>query len=171
MRTHLTEKEITFGAPIITLYVVSGFVAASCADGPTQSDTCDSMYGVASISRSLILLGMILTGNYTINALRVFLNMPWAPSVPTQYYLLKQYTSFRNVFILYILLPTIYVIIGLATLSWRTRYIELLLLESVDLLLLLFMVALFPPMDYSAISRAFESSTAAAIAAHAAADE
>ena len=155
MRENITEKERTFAAPIVMLYIVSGYYAASCSSNTEDNDTCQSMLGVASICRSLMLLGLIIAGNYTVNTLRVFVNLPWAPSVPTYYYLLKQYMTLRNVFILYIILPTIYIIIGLTTLTWRTQYVQALLLESVDLLFILFMITLFAPVDLRCVSRAF----------------
>jgi hypothetical protein len=67
---------------------------------------------VSFIIKSLILLAIIIAMNFTVTQLRAMLqHSPWVPSTPIQYARSKQLQIFRFLFILYLLLPTAFLVI------------------------------------------------------------
>jgi len=74
--------------------------------------SCQALSLVAFVVRSLILLAIIIAMNFTVTQLRAMLaHTPWVPSTPLQYARCKQFQTLRVVFIIYLLLPTAYLLI------------------------------------------------------------
>lgn len=84
--------------------------------------------------------------NFNITHLRATLNdYPWSSNVPLQYRSLKQFQRFRWAFLLYLLLPTILLIIKIMVLSWAYSWLEALFKEACFLLIYVLIAIDFSP--------------------------
>lgn len=78
----------------------------------TEQQACQGLSLVSFIIKSLVLLAIIVAMNFTVTQLRAMLtHTPWVPSTPIQYARCKQFQIFRLLFILYLLLPTSFLIL------------------------------------------------------------
>lgn len=79
---------------------------------------------MAFIIKSLVLLAIIIAMNFTVTQLRAMLtHTPWVPSTPIQYARCKQLQVFRLLFILYLLLPTAFLILSVCLVLDPAMYI------------------------------------------------
>lgn len=160
-RIGLSQKEIRAIAGSLGIYFLVGIIAATC-DGSTQ--TCQATSLVAYILKTLLLLGIIIAMNFTVTQLRAGLvHSPWIPSTPVQYARVKQFQTFRVVFILYLLLPTAFLLVQSSFYSWKEDWVMFMLNEVLNLYLFFHVGATFSPMQEPFLIRAFDNTFTAAI--------
>jgi len=95
----LSTKEIRLMGASMFIFFVVGLGGALCLDSGT--DTCQSLYLVTYILKSLVLLGVIIAMNFTVTQLRAnTMHSPWDPATPIQYARTRQFQTFRGEFML-----------------------------------------------------------------------
>jgi hypothetical protein len=148
----MREKKIGFMA--VLSYFIIGFGGALC----TQStDQCKSLWLVAYVMRSIVVLGIIVAMNYSVAQLRaIIVNSTWAPSTPWHYHKLQQYQVYRLVFLLYLILPTIFLTIQSTLLTWKDNWITFLMTELLTLFIYLHIGINFAPDRDDFFNRAFD---------------
>ncbi len=103
-------RELSIAILSLMFYFAFGIAAAICVDQDDPSCTGFSL--VTLVIKSLILLAIIVAMNYTVTLLKsVLYHSPWVPSTPIQYARSKQYQIFRLMFIVYLLMPTVFILI------------------------------------------------------------
>ena len=158
LRNFVTPKELLFAALPVFFLAFTGFQDAAC-DMDYSKDDCRYISNLADVSRTVMLLSVLLVGNCTIRLLKTRTHhMGWSPTIPMQYVIYSKYEDLRIPVTLYVLLPVIFLIISISVLSWRLKWISILMLESTELLIWSTVVALFGPMDTTLITRAFDGS-------------
>jgi hypothetical protein len=107
------------------------------------------------------MISSIISINYTVSHLRTLIsNLTWCPSIPYLYVRLRNYYNFRVFYILYIILPTVALMIQVTMLTWKEQWVVD-LLNNVIILAFYFLVGLtFSPLDVSMLTRAFDGSLA-----------
>lgn len=121
--------------------------------------SCQALSLVSFVIRSLVLLAIIIAMNFTVTQLRAMLtHTPWVPSTPLQYARCKQFQMFRVVFIIYLLVPTAFLLVEVTTYSWREQWLVTLLNEATDLLFFFHLGVTFSPMYEPLLTRAFDGS-------------
>lgn len=99
--------------------------------------------------------------NFTVTQLRAMLiHTPWVPSTPLQYARCKQFQMFRSAFIIYLLLPTVFLLISVTTLSWKEDWVVTTLNELTELLFFFHIGVTFSPLYEPLLVRAFDGSLA-----------
>jgi hypothetical protein len=122
------------------------------------SQTCQSLNLVTYILRNLVLLGIIIAMNFTVTQLRAgLIHSPWIPSTPVQYARVKQFQVFRIVFILYLLLPTAFLLVQSSFFSWKETWIVFLLNDVLTLYMYFHVGATFAPLQEPFLIRAFDN--------------
>ena len=155
-RIALSSKEIKFISGVIALYFIIGMALAVCSDPVSQ--TCQSLNLVTYILRNLVLLGIIIAMNFTVTQLRAgLIHSPWIPSTPVQYARVKQFQAFRIVFILYLLLPTAFLLVQSSFFSWKETWIVFLLNDVLTLYMYFHVGATFAPLQEPFLIRAFDN--------------
>jgi len=114
VRDELSPRETQLSIMCFVVFFINGFFTASCDayDGSRygeekgQSGLCRGCYSMGYLMQTFIFLGAILGMNYNVTALRVQVAAtPWSASTPLAYARSKQFTMFRYVFLLYLMLP------------------------------------------------------------------
>ena len=95
--------------------------------------------------------------NYTVSHLRTLItNLSWCPSIPYLYVRLRNYYNLRTYFLLYILLPTVALMIQVTMLTWKEQWI----VETAYLIInfgFYFLVgAIFSPLDIADLTKPFD---------------
>ena len=107
--------------------------------------------------RSIVLLGIIVAMNYSVAQLRaIIVNSAWAPSTPWHYHKLQQYQIFRFVFLIYLILPTIFITIQSTLFTWKDNWLVFLMTELLNLFLFLHVGINFAPDRDDFFNRAFD---------------
>jgi membrane protein required for beta-lactamase induction len=102
------------------------------------------------------LSGIIVSINFNITHLRATLNdYPWSANVALQYRSLKQFQFFRWAFLIYLLLPTLLLIVKIMLLSWAYNWLDSLLHEAAYLLVYVAIAISFGPTDRDQYVRPF----------------
>ena len=155
-RIALSSREIKVISGVIALYFIIGMALAVCSDPVSQ--TCQSLNLVTYILRNLILLGIIIAMNFTVTQLRAgLIHSPWIPSTPVQYARVKQFQVFRIVFILYLLLPTAFLLVQSSFFSWKEAWIIFLLNDVLTLYMYFHIGATFAPLQEPFLIRGFDN--------------
>jgi len=148
----IREKKI--GAIAILCYFIVGFGGAFCAKTTNQ---CKSIWLVTYVMRSIVILGIIVAMNYSVAQLRaIIINSTWAPSTPWHYHKLQQYQIFRLVFLLYLILPTIFLTIQSTLFTWKDNWIVFLMTELLTLFMCIHIGINFAPDRDDFFNRAFD---------------
>lgn len=156
-RPNLPPSEIKFIVGIMTLSLAFAVIKASC--NWVLSELCSTVDIYLFLIRGIIVISTLLGTNYTVSRLRNSIqSSPWSPSVPMQYYLLQKYTSWRNVYIIYIISPTIFAIIEVTMLSWKSRWIVSMMDDFLVIFVYMSYGILFQPFDQSEVLRGFDGS-------------
>lgn len=105
------------------------------------------------------MISSIIAMNYTVSHLRTLItNLAWCPSIPYLYVRLRTYYSFRTLYLLYILLPTVAIMIQVTMLTWKEQWI----VDAVNIFINLgfyFVVGvIFSPLDLAELTRPFDGS-------------
>ncbi|KAJ1437755.1 hypothetical protein B484DRAFT_428190 [Ochromonadaceae sp. CCMP2298] len=154
VRTNITLGEQQKVAGALFAFFVFSFGDAVCLD---DSSACFSLNLIAFIIRALILLAIIIAMNFTVAQLRAMIaQSPWVPSTPIQYARSKQYQAFRFMFILYLLLPTAFLIIEVVMFTWKEEWVTTFLTELLDLMLIFHVGVTFSPLHETLLVRAFD---------------
>jgi len=162
-RINLPVKEIRFIAGSIVLYFIIGMANAVCMD---DSNQCASLNLVTYIIKNLLLLGIIIAMNFTVTQLRAgLMHSPWIPSTPVQYARVKQFQMFRIVFILYLLLPTAFLLVQQSLFTWREDWLVFLLDEVLTLYMYFHVGSTFSPLQEPFLIRAFDNTFTDAVRA------
>jgi hypothetical protein len=169
-RISLSIKEIRTMAGFVMLYFIIGISSSVCMDD--NSPACSGLSLATYILRYLLLLGIIIAMNFTVTQLRAgLIHSPWIPSTPVQYARVKQFQMFRNVFILYLLLPTSFLLVQQNFFTWREDWLIFLLYDPdtgtgvLMLYMFLHVGATFSPLQEPFLIRAFDNTFAQAIRA------
>ena len=100
--------------------------------------------------------GIIVSVNFNITHLRATLNdYPWSSNVPLQYRSLKLFQRFRWAFLVYLLLPTIILIIKMMVLTWAYNWLETVFKEACNLLIYVLIAIDFGPGPKDLYTRMF----------------
>jgi len=146
-------REKKFGFIAITSYFIIGFGGACCTEA---TDQCKSLWLVSYVMRSIVLLGIIVAMNYSVAQLRaIIINSAWAPSTPWHYHKLQQYQIFRFIFLIYLILPTIFITIQSTLFTWKDNWMIFLMTELLTLFIYLHVGINFAP-DRDDFNRAFD---------------
>jgi hypothetical protein len=117
VRRNFQSRELQMACASLLFYFCFGMAAASCID--TGDVTCQGLSLVTLVVKSLLLLAIIVAMNYTVTLLKSMLyHSPWVASTPIQYARSKQFQIFRLMFIVYLLLPTVFILIKVSMYLW-----------------------------------------------------
>eukprot|EP01032_Pedospumella_encystans_P013610 gene13610-15660_t len=157
IRSSLLEKEVQLIQIGIGAYFAFGIAGAVCIN--SSDTTCQALDLVPFIIQSLILLGVIIAMNFSVTQLRAMVyNSPWVPSTPLQYARHQQYHVFRLVFLLYLLLPTAFLIFRVSQFGWEEAWIGFVLTDLLDIALIFHIGVTFSPLHEVLLIRAFDGS-------------
>ena len=156
-RPRLPPSEAKYIFGIMVLFFAFALAKSSC--NWNESDFCRTVDIYLFLLRGIVIISTLLGANYTVSRLRNNIHSsPWSPTLPMQYYWLDKYTAWRNLYILYIILPTGFAIVETTMLSWKSRW----MVVSMDDFLVLFVYmgygVLFQPFDSSEVLRGFDGS-------------
>lgn len=153
VRQIMTDKEmqIIFGS--LVSYLVAGMANAACS----ESDVCNFVFLLSYVLRCCVFLGIIVAINFTVTRLRSsIIQSPWVSSLSLQYCRAKQYHFLRLALLLYLILPTVFLIIQAKVFTWREEWIFLMLGEYLDVLMMLHVGVTFGPLIEANTLRAFD---------------
>ena len=154
VRETLTDKEKRVGAAILVSYFIFGIAGGMCID---NDDTCSALWLATYVLRSLVLLGVIISLNFTVTQLRGnLLYSPWVTSSPILYARVKQFQTFRLVLIVYLLLPTAFLLIETTMLSWKEDWVSTLLNDLLNLYVVVHIGVTFSPLETRFLTRPFD---------------
>ena len=158
-RNFLSDKEKQFAAVTVISYIIIGIASATCLGGTDSTSSCKALGVLMYVLRSIILLGVVVGMNFSITQLRtIIMHLPWVHGILMQYARVKQYSTFRIAFLLYLLLPTMILLMQVSLLSWESYWITDLLIELLDVGLILCVGITFAPISEQFLSRAFDGS-------------
>jgi hypothetical protein len=150
----LTQIQIRVAAGALSLYLIMGMAAAGCLD--TEAAACQGLWLVSYILQALIMLCVIISLNFTITQLRAMLyHTPWDPTSPYCYARTKQFQTFRIAFVLYLLMPTIILIIQDVVYTWEQDWLGTALPDIMQVLMYLNVGSAFAPLKDAFLNRAF----------------
>lgn len=156
-RPRLPPSEAKYIFGIMALFFAFSVSKASC--NWNESDFCRTVDIYLFLLRGIVIISTLLGGNYTVSRLRNNIHSsPWSPTLPMQYYWLDKYTMWRNLYILYIILPTGFAIIETTMLSWKSRWIVVTMDDFLVLFVYMGYGVLFQPFDASEVLRGFDGS-------------
>lgn len=154
LRPFLTEKETRLIVITLVSYFVTGIANAVCENNNT---ICDSLNLATYVLKCLVYLGIIIAMNFTVTQLRTqLMHTTWVPSVSIQYARAKQFQMFRLVFIVYLLLPTGFLLVQAILFSWKEDWLYPTLMDTLNLLFIFHTGANFSPLNDQALTRAFD---------------
>lgn len=154
VRMFLYDREKRLIFIFVFIYLIVGLGGAVCTD---SSDQCKSLWLATYILKSLILLGIIIAMNFTVTQLRSsIMHTNWVLSVPVQYAHCKRYQVLRLVFIVYLLLPTCFLLIQATMLTWKQDWIVTMLNDTLVLFMFFHIGTTFSPLQEGFIVRAFD---------------
>jgi hypothetical protein len=160
-RTFLSDKEKRFAVFSLSSYLLVGIASAGCMD---SSATCSSLFVFTYILRTIILLGIVIAMNFSMTQLRtIIMHSPWIQSILFLYARAKQFNYFRVALLLYLILPSIVLLIQVTILSWKTLWFADFLIEFIDVMIAVVIGVSFSPLSESYLSRAFDGSLDAAV--------
>ena len=151
----LTPTQIRVITAAFGLFVIMGLSSATCLE--IESTTCQSLYLVTYIIRALLMLGIIISLNFTITQLRAMLaHTQWDPSSAFCYARTKQFQTFRIGFVLYLLLPTAFLLVrDQMPYSWEQDWLSTALPNILQVLMYMLAGSTFAPLKDHLINRAF----------------
>jgi len=155
LQFRLSQKQQLQSLGSIAAYWVLGTGQCLCTDA--ESSMCQSIFLIKYIARALIMLACIICLNFTITQLRSMLaHSPWDPSTPYYYARAAQFQTFRVGFVLYLLLPTGFLLMQDLMFTWKEGLLNFLLLELLNVFVLLNVGSAFAPFQDAFITRAFD---------------
>lgn len=150
----LSEIQIRVAAAGLGLYLIMGLASSTCL--AIDSMTCQSLFLVTYILRALLMLSIIICLNFTITQLRAMLaHTQWDPSSPYCYARTKQFQTFRIGFVLYLLLPTAFLLVQDSMYSWEQDWLATSLPDILQVLMYMLVGSTFAPLKDHFINRAF----------------
>lgn len=103
------------------------------------------------------MISSIIAMNYTVSHLRTLItNLTWCPSIPYLYVRLRNYYNFRTCYLLYILLPTVVLMIQVTMLTWKEDWVPDLLNKLITLTFYCIVGMIFSPLDVTMLTRPFD---------------
>ncbi|TMW55685.1 hypothetical protein Poli38472_010567 [Pythium oligandrum] len=153
------------------MYMVYFFVASLKAMCDSEEDVCKVYMLTEYLIRSIMMLGVIVSLNFTISQIRLALTEArWNHHVtPLTYMKLNQFMKFRYVFLVYLLIPTSLLIMNLLVLtppgSWRQDWVNYFLGEACILVMYVSVGIILRPLDsytYARISRGTRTANSSA---------
>jgi hypothetical protein len=155
LRFRLSNKQMMRVLGGVGIFFVFGLGSSFCFD--TESSVCQGVYLITHVIRALILLAVIICLNFTITQLRSMLAQgPWDPSTPYYYARARQFSTFRVVFVLYLLLPTGFLLVQDIMYTWKQSWVNFMLLELRNIFLFLVTGTAFAPFQDAFLTRAFD---------------
>ena len=165
LQFRLSQKQLMRVVSSLSMFFFLGIGSSFCFD--SSSTMCQSLYLVTHVVRALILLAIIICLNFTITQLRSMLaHSPWDPSTPYYYSRARQFMTFRVVFIAYLMFPTAFLLIQDLMFTWKESWINFMLLELRNVLLLLVTGTAFAPFRDAFLTRAFDGTFSQNTRAH-----
>ena len=146
---------------IFGFFFVIGISQVPClgVDADDLSSGCQALDLIAYVLAGLMLLGTIIALNYSVSQLRAIIsNLSWYPSMPVLYARLKQYNSFRNLFLALLVVPTVMYMVEITVLTWKQKWIGNLGQSVVKMVFICYTGAIFLPLDTSLLNRPFNGS-------------
>lgn len=154
VRETLNDKEKRFGTAVLVSYFIFGIAGGTCIE---NDETCSALWLATYVLRSLVLLGVIISLNFTVTQLRGnLLYSPWVTSSPILYARVKQFQTFRLVLIAYLLLPTAFLLIESTVLSWKEEWVTTLLNDLLNLYVAVHIGVTFSPLETRFLTRPFD---------------
>eukprot|EP01039_Chlorochromonas_danica_P001719 gene1718-1878_t len=155
LRERLSDREARMVNISYAFYFLFAIFTAGCPDG--SAVTCQGLSLVTFVFKNLYLLAILVSMNFTVTQLRAMLtHTPWVPSTPLQYARCKQFQVFRAAFIIYLLLPTAYLLIEVTTYTWRDSWITTVLTELTEFFFFLHIGVTFSPLYEPLLMRSFD---------------
>lgn len=159
-REQLTSKETRMVLMVFVIYAVVCIGQSSCEASPGGNGLlgrlCQSFNLTEYVLQSLILLAIIVAINMNITASRAMLNAyPWSSLVPLQMKGLASFNFFRLAFLIYLLFPTLLVVIRVMLVSWPYSWIDPLLRHALLIALYVAIALAFAPTDKELWRRPF----------------
>jgi len=155
LQFRLSQKQKLQSLGSIAAYWVLGIGQCLCTD--SESSICQSIFLIKYIARALLMLACIICLNFTITQLGAMLaHSPWDPSTPYYYARAAQFQTFRVGFVLYLLLPTGFLLMQDLMFTWKEGLLNFMLLELLNIFVLLNMGSAFAPFQDAFITRAFD---------------
>ena len=161
VRQNIAPQEKTVVAFIFGFFFVIGISQVPClgVDADDLSSGCQALDLIAYVLAGLMLLGTIIALNYSVSQLRAIIsNLSWYPSMPVLYARLKQYNSFRNLFLALLVVPTVMYMVEITVLTWKQKWIGNLGQSVVKMVFICYTGAIFLPLDTSLLNRPFNGS-------------
>ncbi|OQS00087.1 hypothetical protein THRCLA_06242 [Thraustotheca clavata] len=140
-RRFLSSRERRLVQAVFVLYFVVAMVKATCNSG---TELCQGYILTEYVIKSLMLLGIIITLNYSISKLQTKLESDhgrWSESkIPKTQARLNLFLSLRWSFLAYLLLPTVVLMLNLGVVNppgtWRNLWVTFLIEEFATLCIL-----------------------------------
>lgn len=118
---------------------------------------CDAIPLFLYILRGIVTISSIIAMNYTVSHLRTLItNLTWCPSIPYLYVRLRNYHSFRTFFVIYILVPTVALMIQVTMLTWKEEWIYDAITIVVNLGFYYLVGLIFSPLNVNEYTRPFD---------------
>lgn len=103
------------------------------------------------------MISSIIAMNYTVSHLRTLItNLTWCPSIPYLYVRLRNYYSFRTFYLLYVLLPTVAVMVQVTMLTWKEQWMVDAIYYLISLGFYFLVGVIFSPLDLAELTRPFD---------------
>lgn len=158
-RLNLTPNEEKFVATTCSLFLCFALIGENCLYQGRNDGFCRSIDVFQFLVRGVIVIASLLAMNYTIAHMRNgLLTSPWSPTVPINYLLLHKVTKFRIVYLGIIIFPTVFVIIELTMLSWKSSWLNRVFSEGFRLFVYWCYGTIFAPYEVASLLRAFDGS-------------
>lgn len=155
LQFRLSQKQQMQSLGSIAAYWVLGTGQCLCTNA--NSSICQSIFLIKYIARALLMLACIICLNFTITQLRSMLaHSPWDPSTPYYYARAAQFQTFRVGFVLYLLLPTGFLLMQDLMFTWKEGLLNFMLLEMLNVFVLLNLGSAFAPFQDAFLTRAFD---------------
>jgi hypothetical protein len=110
------------------------------------TSTCEVLIFSEYVIQALVMLGIIIALNYNIASLRQHIaGVPWQNLTHELYDKLECFNVFRTIFMLYLLAPTVLLVIQIMILTWRYNWMMTVMIECTNITMYyLIHTALFP---------------------------
>ena len=167
LQFRLTQKQQWRALGSVAIYWILG--AGDCLCSVASYDSgysliCQSVGLVKYIVHALLMLAIIICVNFTIAQLRAMLaQSPWDPSTPYYYARLIQFQWFRVGFVLYLLLPTGFLLLQDLMFTWKESWVLSFLIEVLNIFVLLNVGCAFTPFQEHFLTRAFDGTFGSSI--------
>ncbi|CAM9552524.1 unnamed protein product [Chrysoparadoxa australica] len=153
LRQTLHAKEWQGLACVYTLYALLALIEGFCSSG----DQCYVYVLMGYIVRIMLMLATIVAINYTVQQVRVVIQLPWTRTVAADYFQLHQFKTFRLLFLAYLVFPTALLVVNIVFLDWEWDWLTYALEEIITIVIYTCIMVTFIPFDKWFLDRAFDT--------------